>query len=63
MAGCDRVTVGGRVPEVVRGVVHATLVEHCVVSGGGRGQLWRAAGNWLGWGRLMAGAREWWAAF
>ena len=39
VAGCIRVAVGGRVPEVMRGVVHATLVEHCVVSGGGWGQL------------------------
>ena len=49
-------------PEVMRGVVHATLVEHCVVSGGGWGQLWRGTGNWLGWGRLMAWARARWAA-
>ena len=49
--------VGGRVPEFVRGVVHNTLVDHCVVSGGDRGQLWRAVGNWLGWGRLLAWVR------
>ena len=48
MACCGRVAVGGRVLEVMRGVVRATLVEDCVVSGGSTGQLWRGAGNWLG---------------
>ena len=56
VAGCIRVAVGGI---VVRGVVHDTLEEDHVVSGGGWGQLWRAAGNW---GRLMAWARARWAA-